>query len=173
MEASNETQEPTRVLVFAGDVTSESVASFMREFTETDAVDGPIEVRIYSSGGDAYGGTALYDLVRCSRNEITTIGYGQVASASFLLFQAGDLRVAAPNCTFLVHPVTDELSGNAQRMMLEVRETQRLQDQYCQIVASRSKISVEKVAALYAKETYFTAKDAVEFGLADALLETA
>lgn len=166
-------ETPTRVLVFAGEVDVDNVAAFLREFTEVDASDGPIEVRIHSTGGDSYGGAGLYDLLRSARNEVTTIGFGEVASAAFLFFQGGDIRIAAPNCTFLVHPTTsDPIEGQSKMVRAHADETERIHRRYCELVAKRSGIPVETVQEMYAEETFLTSEEILKWGLADAILKS-
>jgi ATP-dependent Clp protease protease subunit len=171
MEAADE--KPTRVLVFAGEVDAKTIGEFMQEFTATDATDGPIEIRIFSAGGDAYGGMGLYDLLRSAQNEVITIGFGDVSSAGFLLFQGGDTRIAAPNCTFLVHPTTDELTGGVQTLRLRAKEVERIHEQYCQVVSARSGMPVDEVRKLYSQETFLTSDEVLKMKLADAILEVA
>lgn len=173
MEAEATDEMPTRVLVFAGKVEDDAIAAFVQEFTATDAEDGPIEVRIYSSGGDAYGGFGLYDLLRGARNEVTTIAFGQVFSAGFLFFQGGRIRIAAPNCTFLVHPTSDELEGDINYIKTQAIEGERIHERYCQAVATRSGMNIEAVRQLYSKESYLTSQEVLKLGLADAILKTA
>jgi ATP-dependent Clp protease protease subunit len=166
-------ETPTRVLVFAGEVDADNVAAFLREFTEVDASDGPIEVRINSWGGDAYGGAGLFDLLRGARNEVTTIAFGGVASAAFLFFQGGNIRIAAPNCTFLVHPTSsDPIEGQAKFVRAHADETERIHRRYCELVATRSGMPVETVQEMCSEETFLTSEEVLKWGLADAILKT-
>lgn len=157
----------SRVLVFAGEVEAEAIGNFMREFTELDATTGPIEIRIYSGGGDSYGAMAIYDLIRSSPNEVHTVAFGDVSSAAVLIFQAGDQRIASQNCTFLLHPTSTHVEGTFVQVETASKETQRIHRRYCQLLAERSGMALKKVMKLCSKETFVTADEAVALGLAD------
>lgn len=165
---------PTRILVLAGPLESENIVSFIKEFSETDSEEGPIEIRICSSGGDLYGAMGIFDLIRSSRNPVTTVGYGEVCSAAALIFQAGDHRQVCRNCTFLLHPVSDdEIGGTVEKVVLQAKETERIHTRMCKILSSSSGQPLSKIQEFCRHETYLDSDQVLALGLADEILETA
>jgi ATP-dependent Clp protease, protease subunit len=159
-----------RIIVFSGEVEIESISNFMREFTALDSEPGPIEIRIYSNGGDSTGGMALYDMVRASNNHITTVAYGDVSSIAIVIFQAGDRRVAAPNCVFLFHPTSAHVEGNVKQLSSIVKETNRTHNRMCRILSERSGMQYKEVQKLCSTEQFRTSRQVLKMGFADYIL---
>jgi ATP-dependent Clp protease protease subunit len=138
----------------------------------------PIVFRIHSPGGDVFAGLAIYDFIVSLQGAVpvTTIGLGSVASMASVLLQAGGQRLLAPHAQVLIHesrifqedqPVLEKLTDMKDRVALELR----LEEQMLGILAARSTLSRDEVAArFYRKDWWLTADEAVEFGFADYVL---
>jgi ATP-dependent protease ClpP protease subunit len=65
--------------------------------------DQPIIIHQHGIGGDFDVGMSIYDIIHNSPCYIIMIAYGTACSISTLILQAADIRVAMPNCSFLIH----------------------------------------------------------------------
>lgn len=66
---------------------------------------------ISSPGGEVASAMRLHRALRATDFELVTRNVGEVASMGNLVFLAGDTRLALPETTFLLHPVTFKESG--------------------------------------------------------------
>lgn len=134
------------------------------------AVD-EIVVRITSFGGRLEHGLAMHNALRRHPARVVTIVEGVAASAGSIVAMAGDEIRMYANSTMMVHGVTlldDE--GNvienddaARALNASIVET------YC----AKTGKSADDVAALIAKDTWMTAREAVAAGFADSVIEIA
>lgn len=127
----------------------------------------PGTVVINSSGGSEEDGFACYDILRTAP-KLTAIGVGQVQSAATLTFLACDNRFATENCAFMIHHGTYESSGptHQRETLTMMKEVQRLDERYMQIVAERTRLPLKQVRRLMKHGHVFDAREAVRDGYA-------
>lgn len=99
-----------RRIYFFSDVDADSICEAIKYLDELEKESKkPIEIVFNSEGGSIYDGLALYDRIRQSDCEITTIGTGLVGSMAVILFLAGDYRYVTESCTILNHQGSDSI----------------------------------------------------------------
>lgn len=82
----------------------------------------PIIVHIISVGGEYEYGMAIYDAIKHSQSDITTLSYAHSRSVSSIIPQAAKYRVIMPNAFFLAHYGTFESdSKNATSIIQDVK----------------------------------------------------
>ena len=72
----------------------------------------PILIHMHSIGGEWYSGMAIYDIIKACKCPTTIISYAQAESMSSIILQASDKRVLMPNCLFMCHYGSTDLSGD-------------------------------------------------------------
>ncbi len=107
------------------------------------------------------------------RPNVSTIGFGMVASMATVLLCAGtkDKRYALPNSTIHMHQPLSGAQGQASDIEIAAREILRMQDKMRQIIAEHSGQSYEKIARDTDRDYYLSAEDAAEYGLIDQVLK--
>jgi len=147
-------------------------ATCPRDITEkiAQANGDPINVYISSSGGDLWAGQDIYAALQVYDGEVNTFITSRGYSAASIIALAGKLSLYA-GATFMMHKVSSAGRGNADDFskMAEVLTT--LDKSICNIYMQKTGKSQEEILELMAKETYFTADEAVEFGLADEIVQ--
>jgi len=137
----------------------------------SEALDGlpatvtGINVRLNSPGGEVFEALAILNLLRAHKATITAVVDGLAASAASVIAAAADETVMSPGTQLMIHSPLSFDYGNAT----ELRKTAEVLDS---IEASLIEIYQAKAGdhdwtALLADETWFTAAQAVELGLAD------
>jgi len=129
-----------------------------------------ITILLSCKGGDFYNGIAIYDAIKTSPCYVTIIAYGQCMSMGSIILQAGDTRVMSPNATMMIHSGFGEASGNMQEMMSLAEHNRKTLDMMFEIYSWKSKLSKTKLTEFLQNDTYLTAQEAVEMGLADKIL---
>ena len=128
---------------------------------------------INTLGGDVVHGLALYDFLgelRALGHRLTTVAIGQAASFGAVLLQAGDQRLIGRNASVLLHEVSVGVVGKLTAIEDRIEFSRSLQQRLLAILASRSTLSVEEIAAQWSrKDWWLTAEEVVALGLADAI----
>lgn len=140
--------------------------------------DKPIKVIINTPGGDEYDGYAMIDAIKSCKNHVTTIALGKAFSMGAYILQAGDERVIAPNCTLMFHAGSgNSVEGHPEVMRRWINfECDVLKPRLDKILLDRIKekkpeMKDRKFHEMNDFDAIMTAEQAIEWGLADRILE--
>jgi ATP-dependent Clp protease protease subunit len=132
----------------------------------SDISHEPIEIYLSSFGGDLYSGMSIYDTLRECPCDIIIHANGKIMSAGLLIFLAGDIRVAAPHTTFMVHSVSFGSDGKLKDLEIDVAEGKRLNNLALDIITERTKKPKKLWYRLtLSHDKYFNAAEAKEYGI--------
>jgi len=162
---------PTRVDVYddigAGWFGGIGAQDFVNQLAE---INGDIEVHINSGGGDVFDGIAIYNAIAGRSSTVTTVVDGIAASIASIIAQAGQSRVIAPGAMMMIHDALSMCIGNAADMRETAELLDQVSDNLASVYASRGGTSAQWRDAMKT-ETWYTAQEAVDAGLADKLAE--
>lgn len=163
--------ETTRAIIASwfGDETLCSGAQFKSKIDEIDD-DDPVVVRINSPGGDIYEASVMNAALADHAGEITVRIDGLCASAATFLLRNSAKVVAAELCEVMIHNAWGGCIGNAGDMERMADWLKKSDRQIAEFYARRMDKPMSEIETMMNEETLFTAKDAVEIGLADELL---
>lgn len=142
----------------------------------TEKISEPFEVIISTNGGDAREMAAIYDMMRHIRKDcdIETLGLGKVMSAGVPLLAAGTKgkRKIGKYCRVMLHNVSAGTIGALAQMQNEMKEVEKIQKQYIEILASETNMTEKQIKRLLNKNVnvYLSAEEAVELGIADEII---
>ncbi|MAG04654.1 MAG: ATP-dependent Clp protease proteolytic subunit [Acidimicrobiaceae bacterium] len=141
---------------------------------ESENPDRDISLYINSPGGDINALFAIYDTMQYIKPDITTICFGQAASAAAVLLAAGapGKRLALPHSRVLIHQPYAGAQGQVSDIELASREIQRLKAQLEEILASHTGQDVEKIHADTDRDFVMTAHEALEYGIIDDVIDS-
>lgn len=139
------------------------------------AGDKPITIIMNNPGGDEYHGMAIYDAIKGCNNHVTIIVYGHAMSMGSIILQAADRRVMAPNSRMMIHYGTWGIHDHPQNVYKWADEGKKfdawMEQQYLTKIKEKNpEYTLKKVQELCKFDTFFTAKEAVDIGLADEIL---
>lgn len=160
-----------RVIRVIGEINEAAYERFskkLRKFEEES--DETVVVELCSFGGSDYDAIAFYGRMRNSYCLIRIEAYGQVLSAATLIFAAGDYRIIDSNAWFMVHDSTDKVTGQVASLSKHLKHMHKMENQWSTILSNRSRASKELWRELSMKETFITANELLELGLADEVL---
>src|SRR3989338_495084 len=83
----------------------------------------PLTIYINSEGGDTYAMLKIYDHIKNSPLPIVTVVAGQVSSAGFIIFLAGDRKKALPNAVLGFHAPSIYFCGGGSEGPAESEES--------------------------------------------------
>ena len=111
---------------------------------------------------------------RYIKPDITTICFGQAASAAAVLLAAGSKgkRLALPHARVLIHQPYAGAEGQVSDIELASREIQRLKAQLEEVLAKHTGQSTEKIHDDTDRDFVMTASEAVEYGIIDEVIDS-
>jgi ATP-dependent protease ClpP protease subunit len=130
-------------------------------------------IQISSSGGSSDHGLLAYNFLKQINLKKTTIGMGNVDSASIMLFCAGDKRVTMPSCRFVLHEARATISGefNSTKMKEMGRLVERITDDYTDVVVKITGKSKEDVRKEIMTGAVLSSDEAMKMGLVTEIIE--
>ena len=132
---------------------------------------GPLVVEINSPGGNVWDGLAIYNMLRGRQAPVTTRVVGIAASIASIIALAGDTVEMAEASLFMIHDPSGMVAGTSDDM----RKMANALDQHAEILAGiytkRTGKTSAQIRAAMTAETWFTAQEAIQFGLADKTTE--
>ena len=161
-------------LYIFGDITSwpwldsdVSAYNIVQEIKDLDVE--VINVYINSYGGEVAEGWAIYNALKQHKAKIKTYGMGFVASAALYPFMAGDERNASTTSAYYFHHIISGSYGYAEDLRKAADELDKLNEIGRQAFTQNTELT-EDVKALEDGETWLSAQDVFEKGIATALI---
>lgn len=175
-------------IIFLTEVVDETMANHIVAqmlLLESQNDTAPIIMYINSPGGSVSAGLAIYDTMQYIRSPVHTIVIGQACSMGSFLAQAGEKgnRFVLPNARTMIHRVssgTQGTSGSVHVQELEFEDAKRRLDESKRINDDLTRMyekhntsgkTFDELKEVMKFDTYLTAREAVEFGLADHVVE--
>ena len=164
-------------IVFLGTPIDDTVANLICAqllHLESENPDRDISLYINSPGGDINSLFAIYDTMQYIKPDLTTICFGQAASAAAVLLAAGTKgkRLALPHSRILLHQPYAGAEGQVSDIELASREIQRLKTQLEEVLARHTGQSAEKVHDDTDRDFVMTAAEARDYGIIDEVIDS-
>lgn len=126
-----------------------------------------IRLHINSPGGEVFDGIAIVNALRSHPARVVAIVDGIAASAASFIACSADETVMAPNSELMIHDAWGLCVGNAADMREMAGMLDHLSDNVASIYAAKAGGTSEDWRASMAAESWYSAAEAVEAGLAD------
>ncbi|MCQ2295218.1 MAG: ATP-dependent Clp endopeptidase proteolytic subunit ClpP [Bacteroidales bacterium] len=162
-------------IIFLGTAIDDYTADVIQaQLLFLESLDSTKNISIYinSPGGSVYAGLGIYDTMQYVRPKIATICTGLAASMASVLLCAGEksMRSALPHSRVMIHQPMGGAEGQASDMEITCREIQKLKKELYEIIAEHSGQTFERVHADSDRDHWFTAQEALEYGMIDEVL---
>lgn len=143
-------------------VTADDFIRDLRGLTATE-----ISLRINSPGGEIFDGIAIHNALRSHGAKITAYVDSLAASIASVIAMAGDHVVMMPHSQMMIHDGSGLAIGNADDMREMAELLDRQSDNIAGVYAERAGGTPDEWRKRMRAETWMTAAEAVELGLAD------
>ncbi len=162
-------------IIFVGTPIDDTIANLICAqmlHLESENPDKDINLYINSPGGDITALFAIYDTMRFVKNDITTICFGQAASAAAVLLAAGSKgkRLALPHARVLIHQPYAQAYGQGTDIELAAKEILRMRGLLEEILAEHTGQTVDKIHADTDRDFVMSATEALEYGIIDEVI---
>ncbi|MEG3638156.1 ATP-dependent Clp endopeptidase proteolytic subunit ClpP [Magnetococcus sp. PR-3] len=142
-------------------------------FLESENPEKDIHLYINSPGGSVTAGMAIYDTMQFIRPNVSTLCIGQAASMGAVLLAAGEAgkRLVLPNARVMIHQPLGGFQGQATDFEIHAREILRIRENLNEVLAHHCKKPLEQVQNDTERDNFLSAKESVEYGLVDQIIE--
>jgi ATP-dependent Clp protease protease subunit len=163
-------------IVFVGNEINDQTTSLIVAqllFLSREDPEAAIQMYINSPGGEITSGFAIYDTMQMITNPISTVAVGMTASFGTVLLTAGTKgrRYALPNATIHMHQPLGGAQGQATDIEIQTKQILRMKNLLNDIMARHTGKSVDAIKQDTDRDFFLDARQAVEYGLVDQVLE--
>lgn len=177
-----------RIVFMNGEVENNmaQIISAQLLFLDYKSPGSPISLYINSPGGSVHAGLAIYDTMQFLKSPVHTLVMGMAASMGSFIAQAGAKghRGVLPESTTMIHRVSSGTHGTSGTVYIQREQrkdieadwghTEHLNERLTRIYAKHNTAgkTYEEFLEIMRYDTYLTADQAVEYGLADKVVES-
>lgn len=165
-----------RIILLGTAVTDEISSLIVAQMLFLQGEDAAKDINLYinSPGGSVTAGMAIYDTMQFVKCDVATYCVGQAASMGAVLLAAGAAgkRHALPNSRIMLHQPWGGVQGQASDISIHAKEILRVRDILNGIIADHTGKPLDVVAKDTDRDYFMSAKEAKDYGLVDAVLDT-
>ena len=166
-------------IIFLGEEVSNTSASLIVAqmlFLEAQDPEKDIQLYINSPGGSVTAGFAIYDTMQYIKCDVSTICIGLAASFGAFLLAGGakGKRIALANAEIMIHQPAihgNGVQGQATDIKIMSDHMQKSKQRLNRILAENTGKSVEQIQTDTERDNYMSAKEALQYGLIDQVIE--
>lgn len=144
---------------------------FIAQLDAAAANAAQIVVAVNSNGGDVLDAFAIYNALKRYAGKVTTRVDAIAASSASLVVMAGDTVVMPENAMMMIHNPWTFAVGDASELRKTADAIDKMQASFVAAYANRSGLDAEEVTQMMAAETWLSAAEAKQLGLADEIEE--
>ena len=176
-----------RVIMLDTEVSQHSASLIVAQllFLESENPEKDISLYINSPGGSVSAGLAIYDTMQFIKCDVQTIVIGQACSMGSFLAQAGakGKRCVLPESRTMIHRVSSGTPGtrgsvHVQELEFEdakrsFEESKRVNQRLTELYVKHNTVgkTYDELFEAMKFDTFLSAQQAVDFGLADKIIE--
>ena len=160
-------------IIFVGTQIDDDVANVIQaQLLYLQSLDDKADISLYlnTPGGVVSAGLGIYDTMQIISPNVNTICTGLAASMGSILLSAGEKRSILPHAKVMIHQPLGGVTGQASDILIEAEEIKKCRDELCNILAEHTKQPFDKVFQDMDRDHWFTAQEAVDYGLVDKIL---
>lgn len=132
-----------------------------------------INLHINSPGGSVFEGIAIYNMLKQNSAHINVYVDGLAASIASVIAMSGDAIFMPSNSMMMIHNPWTMAVGNANELRKQADDLDQITKSSVQTYLAKAgdKLDEGTLKQLMDDETWLTAQEAVDYGLADEVME--
>lgn len=166
-----------RVIMMVGAVEDNMCTSVVSQllFLESQDANKDITLYINSPGGVITSGMSVYDTMQYIKPAVNTVVIGQACSMGSFLAQAGEpgKRFILPNARHMIHQPSGGAQGMASDIEISYKEILYLKNRLTNLYVKHNNKgkTYDDFEADMDRDYFMSAQEAVDYGLADTVIE--
>lgn len=163
-------------IIFLGEEVNDVTASLVVAqilFLESEDPTKDINLYINSPGGSVVAGMAIYDTMQYVKCDVSTICMGMAASMGAFLLAGGTKgkRYALPNAEIMIHQPSGGAQGQASDIKIVAEQILKTKQKLNKILAENTNQPIEVIERDTERDNYMSAKEALDYGIIDKVIE--
>ncbi|WJE54320.1 Clp protease ClpP [Bacillus cereus] len=130
-----------------------------------------VTIRLNSGGGDVFDGIAIYNQLKNHSAKVIVHVDGLAASAASLIAMAADELIMNTGSMLMIHEASTFAWGSKTEIQKTLNALEGIDKSIADIYMTRFEGERSEIETMIENETWFTASEAVEIGLADKVNE--
>ena len=151
----------------------ETVSKFL--LLEADKPGEEIKFYINSPGGVVTSGMVMYDTMRMMKSPVSTICMGLAASMGSILLSGGvkGKRLIYPHGEVMIHQPSlgGYIRGVSADLEIQAIQTKKVKEIGAKILAQNCGKTMEQILKDFDRDYWMDAKEAIEYGIVDGIVE--
>lgn len=166
----------SRSVYLWGIVDDKSAKDVVSKMLLLDADKPGEEIKFYinSPGGVVTSGMVMYDTMQMMKSPVSTICMGLAASMGSILLSGGKKgkRYIYPSGEVMIHQPSlgGFIRGVSTDLEIQARQTKRVKDLGARILAENTGKSFDQIMKDFDRDYWMDAKEAVEYGIVDKII---
>ena len=164
-----------RIIMLYDQVDNASASIIIAQLLFLEGQDPNKDIYFYinSPGGSVTAGWAIYDTMQYIKCDVSTICLGMAASMGAFLLAAGakGKRMALPNSEIMIHQPLGQAEGQATDILIHAKHIEKTRSTLNTILSERTGRPLEEIERDTERDNFMSAKEAMEYGLIDKVIE--
>ncbi|AXY77431.1 ATP-dependent Clp protease proteolytic subunit [Paraflavitalea soli] len=167
----------TRSVYLWGVVDDKSARDVTAKLLLLDADKPGTEIKFYinSPGGIVTSGMVIYDTMKMLKSPVSTICMGLAASMGSILLSGGTKgsRYIYPHGEVMIHQPSlgGHIQGVSADLEIQAKQTKRVKEISAKILAENCGKKPEQIMKDFDRDYWMDAKEAIEYGIVDKIVE--
>lgn len=166
-----------REIFLTEEINAQTSNELIKQLMYLERQDSESEVTIYinSPGGEVISGLAVYDYIGMMKAPVRTVCIGTAASMGAILFLAGAKRQMLPHTRLMIHDPSyshNDIGGRKpHEIQHELDKLNETREALARIISEKTGRSIDEIYKVTADDTFYSAQEAIDFGLATEILK--
>ena len=164
-----------RIVMLNEEVNMNTASLIVAQLFYLEGQDASKDISLYinSPGGSVTDGMAIYDTMQYIKCDVSTICMGMAASMGAFLLAAGakGKRYALPNCDIMIHQPSGGAKGQATDINIHAQHILKTKEKLNRILSEKTGQPYEVIAADTERDNFMDAKQALNYGIVDKIIE--
>lgn len=166
-----------REVFLTEEVNAQTSNELIKQLMYLERQDSESEVTIYinSPGGEVISGLAVYDFIGMMKAPVRTVCIGTAASMGAILFLAGAKRQMLTHTRLMIHDPSyshNDIGGRKpHEIQHELDKLNETREALARIISEKTGRSIDEIYKVTADDTFYSAQEAIDFGLATEILK--
>ncbi len=164
-----------RKIFLWGPVDDKSAKDITNRLMYLEAIDPGKEITFYisSPGGVVTSGMVIYDTMQMISSPVSTVCMGMAASMGSILLSGGEKgkRFIFPSGEVMIHQPSGGGQGVSADLEIMAIQMQKVKEMGADVLAKNCGKTREQIMKDFDRDYWMDAKEAVEYGIVDGLLE--
>lgn len=164
-----------RIVMLSDEVNDATASVVIAQLLYLEGKDPTKDINLYinSPGGSVTAGFAIYDTMQYIKCDVSTICIGMAASMGAFLLSSGakGKRIALPNSEIMIHQPLGGAKGQATEIIIAADHIKKTRDKLNGILAANTGKPLDVIERDTDRDNFMSAKEALEYGLIDKVIE--